>query len=71
VETNEFKEFRETQKRVSLNKLQNESKIAGSLTNTISGNNNINSYPYRDPQEHINNIKAILSAYIKEKELDV
>jgi hypothetical protein len=33
--------------------------------------NNVNPTQTKDLQEHVNNIKAILSAYIKEKELDM
>ena len=69
VETNDFKE---NPRKNSLSNVQNkEGKIQGLQSNNLSGHNNMSISPNKESSEKINNIKAILSAYIKEKELDM
>lgn len=60
VPSNEYKEFKDNQKKINFNKFP-------SKNNSIQGQVS----PKRDNQDKVNNIKAILSAYIKEKELDM
>jgi hypothetical protein len=69
METSEYKDY--LRKNIQRNVQSNEGKIQGFQSKNISGQNNMSLSPKRESMEKINNIKAILSAYIKEKELDM
>ena len=69
METSEYKD--NLRKNIQRNVQSNEVKIQGIQSKNISGQNNMSLSPNRESMEKINNIKAILSAYIKEKELDM
>ena len=68
VETNDYQE---PTRRVSSSKAQNVGTFPGTQQNNIPAQNNQSLSSKLESQEKINNIKAILSAYIKEKELDM